>query len=301
MCQMSNKIKRKFYPGEKWLYVKIYASSIQCETLLTSIIPKITTSLDRKSIIQKWFFIRYVDPDNHLRIRFLLNNTEDITIIMTLLLKELKKELSCGNVHKIQYDTYIREIERYNEDNIEDTESLFYMDSITTLKLLRIIKEFKLKDEDRVAIACKSIDQFLTDFGYGIEKRLSLITEMSDCLCWEFDFSDKDKIQLNTLFRSLSKRIEPFIYSDGAMLTSFHLSILKIISSRSKRQMNVIFSIKNNLKHKEQEEHKLIPSYVHMMMIRLFCSQNRKHELLVYYFLKKEYTSIIARHNQKQK
>ena len=298
---MINNIKRKFYPGDNWLYVKIYASSIQCETLLTSIIPKIITSLNRKSIILKWFFIRYVDPENHLRIRFLLNNADDVVVVMTLLLKELKPQLSCGNVHKIQYDTYIREIERYVENNIDDTESLFCSDSTATLLLLKFIHQNKVEDEERVAIACKSIDQLLKDFGYGTEKRLALITAMSDTFCREFGYSDKNKIQLNALFRYISKKIEPYIYSDGTMLTSFQQSICKIIYDRSKKQKDIIFAIKNNLKYSENEELKLVPSYIHMMMNRLFCSQNRKYELLVYYFLKKEYTSIIARQQQKQR
>lgn len=297
---MRKKTERKLYPGGHWLYVKIYASSIQCETLLTSKISKIITSLNRKSIIQKWFFIRYVDPDNHLRIRFLLKNTEDIVIIMTLLLKELKKELSCGIVHKIQYDTYIREIERYVENNMYDTESLFCTDSTATLLLLKVIHQNKTKDEERVAIACKSIDQLLTDFGYDINNKLSIVTMMSNSFCREFGYNDKNQIQLNTLFRDISKRIEPYLYSSGVLLTSFQQSICKIVYSRSKKQMDVISAIKKNIRYDKQKEQELLHSYIHMMMNRLFCSQNRLYETLVYYFLKKQYTSIIARQKRQK-
>lgn len=297
---MSNKIERKFCPGDNWLYVKIYASSIQCETLLTSKISKIITSLNKKSIIQKWFFIRYVDPENHLRIRFLLKDAEDIVIIMTLLLKELKKELSCGIVHKIQYDTYIREIERYVENNMDDTESLFCTDSTATLLLLKVIHQNKTEDDERVAIACKSIDQLLTDFGYDIDSKFSIITMMSNSFCKEFGYNDKNQMQLNTLFRDISKRIEPYVFSNGAELTPFQETICNIVYGRSKNQMDVISAIKKNIGYDKQKEQELLHSYIHMMMNRLFSSQNRLYETLVYYFLKKEYTSIIARQKRQK-
>lgn len=300
MCQMSNKIKRKFCPGDNWLYVKIYASSIQCEMLLTSKIPKIISSLNRKSIIQKWFFIRYADPENHLRIRFLLNNTDDILIIMTLFLKELKKELACGIVYKIQYDTYIREIERYSESNIDDSESLFYADSKATLQLLKVINQNRAEDEERIAIACKSIDQLLTDFGYEIDEGLALITAMSNSFCREFGYNEKNEMQLNTIFRSLSKIIEPYVLPTGSEFTPFQQSICKILYTKSKKQRVVASAIKKNIKYEKQKEQELICSYIHMMMNRLFSSQNRLYETLVYYFLKKEYTSIIARQKRQK-
>ena len=74
-------MKRKLYPGDKWLYVKIYASSVQCETLLITKIPQLISSLTKQSLIQKWFFIRYADPENHIRLRFLLSDTERIAVI----------------------------------------------------------------------------------------------------------------------------------------------------------------------------------------------------------------------------
>jgi thiopeptide-type bacteriocin biosynthesis protein len=292
---MNKIIKRKFYPGDLWLYVKIYASSIQCESLLITRIPKIVTALIRKSIIQKWFFIRYMDPDTHLRVRFYLKDTKDFPIIMGLILKELRKELSCGIVQKIQYDTYIREIERYYESNIDDTESLFYADSTTTLLLLKAIHQNKTEDEERVAIACKSIDQLLTDFGYDIDSKLSIITMMSNSFCREFGYNDRNQMQLNTIFRDISKRIEPYVFSNGIVFTPFQQTICDIIFGRSMKQTDVISAIKKNIKYSKQKEQELICSYIHMMMNRLFCSQNRKYELLVYYFMKKKYTSIIAR------
>ena len=118
---------------------------------------------------------------------------------------------------------------------------------------------------------------------------------MSNSFCREFGYNDRNQMQLNTIFRDISKRIEPYVFSNGIVFTPFQQTICDIISGRSMKQTDVISAIKKNIKYSKQKEQELICNYIHMMMNRLFCSQNRKYELLVYYFMKKKYTSIIAR------
>lgn len=292
---MDNNIKRKFYPGDKWLYAKIYASSTQCEHILTKRLTKLINSLTKQSLIQKWFFIRYADPDFHIRLRFLLENTEDIAIVMLKLHNALRDELSGGIINKIQYDTYNREMERYVENNIENSESLFYIDSIATLKILDVINLYKGTVEDRIAIACKSIDQFLSDFNYKIELKLRIMTVISNLFCREFGYNDNNKTELNNLFRNFSPKIELFMMDNSSPQRLLQQAICKIIEERSYNQIEIISVIKMNMKNNKTKQLDLIQSYIHMMMNRFFCSHNRQYEMLVYYFLKKEYTSIIAR------
>lgn len=294
-------MKRKLYPGDKWLYVKIYASSVQCETLLITKIPQLISSLTKQSLIQKWFFIRYADPENHIRLRFLLSDTERIAVIMTKLLKCIGKELESDIISKIQYDTYTRELERYVENNIEDSESLFFTDSVITLRLLRAIRQYKGEEEERVAIACKSIDQLLSDFNYNIEQKADIINAISESFCSEFGYNEKNRTQLNDLFRKISPKIEPYFFYDKLPLDTFQKTICTIMVDRTSKQKDIISSIKRNLKYDEQIIQEIIRSYIHMMMNRLFSSQNRLYETLTYYFLKKEYISIMARQKQQAK
>ncbi len=237
---MQNYLNRKFYPGDKWLYVKLYASSAQCETLLVSKIPQLVSSLKKNNVIQKWFFIRYADPENHIRLRFLINDTEGIVIIMTKLLKCISKELNNDIITKIQYDTYTRELERYVENNIEDSESLFFTDSTTTLRLLRAIHQYKGDEEERVAIACKSIDQLLSEFNYNIEQKADVINAISESFCSEFGYNEKNRTQLNDLFRKISPKIEPYFLYDKFPLDTFQQTICTIMVDRT-RNKRILF------------------------------------------------------------
>jgi hypothetical protein len=63
-------MKRVFLPGSEILYIKLYASNRTLENMLGDVIYPFTEDLLEKHIIAKWFFIRYNDPESHLRIRF---------------------------------------------------------------------------------------------------------------------------------------------------------------------------------------------------------------------------------------
>src|SRR5690606_10165396 len=69
-------IKRTFQPGSEWAYIKIYSGVMECERLLRDQIPRLITDIKKAGIMEKWFFIRYHDPDPHIRLRFLLRETD---------------------------------------------------------------------------------------------------------------------------------------------------------------------------------------------------------------------------------
>ena len=67
MNKSRNHIERNFYPGESWLYIKVYGGITACDQLLVDVIYPTIISLKRTKVIVNWFFIRYYDPDFHLR------------------------------------------------------------------------------------------------------------------------------------------------------------------------------------------------------------------------------------------
>jgi thiopeptide-type bacteriocin biosynthesis protein len=77
-----SKIKRNFIVGEEWLYYKIYCGNYTADKILINEVQTIVNKLFRKKLIDQWFFIRYYDPDFHLRIRFHLINLNAITEVI---------------------------------------------------------------------------------------------------------------------------------------------------------------------------------------------------------------------------
>ena len=73
-------IQRTYIPGDQWLYFKIYTGFKTADLLLREVIPRIANQLLAGHIISKWFFIRYSDPELHLRLRFCLQDTSKVGI-----------------------------------------------------------------------------------------------------------------------------------------------------------------------------------------------------------------------------
>ena len=76
-------VKRIFIPCDEWVYYKIYSGSRMADIILTDIIKPISRRFLSADIIDKWFFIRYSDPDPHLRVRFHYSNAYSINNIIT--------------------------------------------------------------------------------------------------------------------------------------------------------------------------------------------------------------------------
>jgi thiopeptide-type bacteriocin biosynthesis protein len=136
-------MKRDFCIGSEWLYYKICTGVKTADLILMEKLYPIILDLKEEKTIDKWFFIRYNDPDDHIRIRFNCKTPENISIViakMHLVLDELLEE---NLVWKVQIDTYQREIERYGERSIEDSETLFWHDSEMILQYLFLKSYFE--------------------------------------------------------------------------------------------------------------------------------------------------------------
>ncbi|TMO89756.1 thiopeptide-type bacteriocin biosynthesis protein, partial [Pseudoalteromonas ruthenica] len=100
-------LKRRFSAGSEWLSLKIYSGNSLVEQLLTEeLLPMIEQSGD---LYDKWFFIRYGDPDWHLRLRF----HGDPGLLCGQLLPKLNAlldpKVESGELHKVELMTYERE------------------------------------------------------------------------------------------------------------------------------------------------------------------------------------------------
>lgn len=72
---------RTFIPGSEWIYFKIYTGIKTADTILKNELYNFAREMKEKSLIDKWFFIRYTDPDFHIRLRLHLKETRNFTYI----------------------------------------------------------------------------------------------------------------------------------------------------------------------------------------------------------------------------
>lgn len=68
--------ERYLIPGSEWLFFKIYTGPKSADTLLAGPLRILVTSLLERAHVDSFFFIRYTDPEYHIRLRFHLPHRE---------------------------------------------------------------------------------------------------------------------------------------------------------------------------------------------------------------------------------
>jgi thiopeptide-type bacteriocin biosynthesis protein len=130
-------------------------------------------------MIDRWFFIRYADPDPHLRWRLHAAPFARPSAIRRAVENAIKPLVASGRVSRAGFDTYQREIERYGgPEGIEASEELFCADSDAVIDILDALADSGDAAADlRWRLAIAGTDRLLADFDLGLETRMGLMQE----------------------------------------------------------------------------------------------------------------------------
>ncbi|MDF2551631.1 MAG: lantibiotic dehydratase [Chryseobacterium sp.] len=274
--------KRKFTPATEWLYLKVYTGVKTSDLILEETIKPLTEYLLTNNYILKWFFIRYHDPKPHLRVRLCLNNTEDYTTVLNKIHEELQEFTDSGEISNISIETYNREIERYGQNTIEEAETLFHKNSEFTLLCL------PYDDEDKVIFSIFYINEILNKLNLGIQEKLAWIRNYNDSFKEEFNADKTLNSQLDKKYREFKPKLINFIQSDefSDERNAIILHIEEFIS--------VLQSI---LQHHQNQSLEIslqsfFQSIFHMNINRLFVSNQRLFEMVIYDYLVRYYKSL---------
>jgi thiopeptide-type bacteriocin biosynthesis protein len=289
-----------FMPGQNWLYYKIYCGPQSADIILSELIKPLVEILVINKIIDKWFFIRYFDPELHIRIRFHLINTMDIATIISEIEKNTDIYIQNHLIWKIQLDTYFRELWRYGENSIELVESIFLHDS--NLSVYLIENKLNPNPQRLWKYAIKSIDTYLDDFQLTLPEKLELMSELSKYFQKAFGFNKDLMMQLDYKYRKEKESVSHFIKLNDA-LTGEDLVLINLLSKKTAALKPIIAEIismeKNNSLIISKKE--LIKDLLHLMINRMFTSKQKKVELVIYYFLCEYYKSATARSSSNNK
>ncbi|MET7253669.1 lantibiotic dehydratase [Dyadobacter fermentans] len=284
-------VRRDFMTGSEWLYVKIYAGTRTADRLLTSVIKPFADRLMTERAIEKWFFVRYGDPDNHVRLRFYHGSDKSFwQTVLAELHALMEPYLSNGTVHKIQLDTYKRELERYGHQKFEEIESIFFADSVATADLLNMLSG-DAGEHFRWLTGLRGVDMLLNDLGFTLADKKMFTGQLRERFFHEFRGDTLLNIQLNNKYRQHTEEIRSFLDSEH----DAENGIGDVIALLEKRSACIRASLAVILPGGEVSLGSFASSLVHMFLNRLFVSQQREHELVVYHYLKKYYESKLAR------
>lgn len=284
-------IQRKFIPGSEWLFFKLYTGNKTADKILVNNIYPAINLLTKRGLIKKWFFIRYTDPDFHLRLRLLAADNKSVCEIINVIYLFLYKLINTNQVWKIQIDTYNREIERYNKILIEDTETFFYIDSECILALMRKLRQYDEKYQWMIAL--KMIDNLFSDFSYDLQKKQNLMYNMSSSFKVEFGFNQHNQKQLNTKYREHKHIIENILLNK--INDNLFDNLCKLLRNKKDKKDKTIQNLVKKAKENNIDLAILLPSYIHMTLNRLFSAKHRVYELLIYDFMYRFYSDEIIR------
>ena len=286
-----NEIQRNFSVGSEWIYFKFYMGVKVGDNFLFQAIKPLTEELINQKLIDKWFFIRYADPEKHIRFRIHLPDLAVIGKVFLLVKDFVQSFENEGIIWKIQVDSYQREIERYGSEVMELTETLFHQDSIAILSMID-----QTEGEEREIIrwqwCLKAIDTYLNDFGLTLIEKKELMEKMKTNFAKEFNLDKALKIQLDQRFRNNRTIIER-ILDDKLDENHEYSPLFQAITDKSEQTKNIIEQIKS-IKSRDKLTNYLYDT-IHMTVNRTISDNQRVHELVMYDFLFRYYQAEVAK------
>lgn len=275
--------KRILTPGTEWLYLKIYTGVKTADIILEEAVQPLAEYFHENNYISKWFFIRYNDPKSHLRIRFYLNNTEYYPNVLKKINEEFKEFVDSGEISNISIETYSREIERYGKNIIDEAETLFYKNSEFTLLCL------PYDDEDKIIFSIFYINEILDKLNLEIKEKLVWIQNFNDAFKKEFNADKNLNSQLDKKYRQFKSKFGTFLHSDE--YSDERNAIISHILEYAPILQKILKHYENQTL--EMSLQSFFQSIFHMNINRLFVSNQRLFEMVIYDYLLRYYKSLM--------
>ncbi|HEU5382290.1 MAG TPA: lantibiotic dehydratase, partial [Ktedonobacteraceae bacterium] len=258
--------------GSEWLFMKLYCAQALQDTLLAGPVRIFAESALAARYAEDWFFIRYADPEPHIRLRF--RGEPEV------LLKQLLPELSAWGRHlmsegpclKFTFDVYDREIERYGGPvAISLAETLFGADTRAVVNLLHLIQSNRLPI-DMLLLAMLTADDLLAGLGLTAAQRLEWYHVMVPFLRESGATYRKKKAQLRSLFG------DPV----GLLAIPGGEVVRDILVTRKTTLAQVAQQLSGALSQQQSNQHlsMIYRSYVHMHCNRLGLDPVKEREVL---------------------
>jgi len=265
-----------YLPGEEWLYFEIYCHPSNSTSLLLAIHTHYLRHIKKK--IKNWFFIRYMDPSYHIRLRIQLKEKSYTGDLIAGLSRLLRPYTEQGTVADLQLKTYRPELERYGKERIYLVEKCFGNNSTFVLHLLS--KPFTVHLLYYISIIL--MENIMQGIGFSIQEQLKFAEKMAGA------FSAEMKISIEG-FKKVNKA-----YKDFTVETATDNG--KIPEKKMEATQKCFLQVLETSNGAEKD--KLLSDLFHMHTNRLFNNDQRMHEMVMYLYLIKRIKTRIGRLQQ---
>jgi thiopeptide-type bacteriocin biosynthesis protein len=270
---------RIYPPGSEWLYLKLYSGPTSTDRLLVELAPLLQAT-GAEGLWDRWHFVRYRDPDHHLRLRFHGLPGPLLADLLPRVHRHLEAPLHEGLLWKWQVDTFEPELERYGGPHgFALAEAWFFEDSQRVLD--HLVGGMTMDARWRTGLA--DMDAIWAILGLGLAARQGLAQASRDAFRKEFGDSGEGAVQMGVKFRALRKELEPAIHLGSEPFPAPGLAGL--VRMRDAFDRGLL----------QGDRISLAGSLAHMHLNRLLRSNPREHEWVLMEFLTRLYESSLAR------
>lgn len=290
-------VERRFPPGSSWLYAKLYAGPTTADAVLTQTVAPLRDRWRTDDSVTGWFFLRYGDPQWHVRLRLHGEPTRLWDEVLSDLQQTVAPLLADGRLWRVQLDTYDRELEALGgPEAIGHVEGLFEADSDAVIELLAGLPRGDAGLDARWRLALLGLHRALIDLGFDLDARRALLGELRRRYGREHRADAATARELGRRFRQERAALDALIAPDaeppGALAPGVaalahrsttwadHLGRLRALDHR--RQLTVSWP-------------QLAERVLHLHANRLLRFAHRRQEYVLYDFLTRLYESHAAR------
>lgn len=184
--------ERLLIPGQDdWFYFKLYGYSKRTNELISYLYDKLENLIVGHKAKQ-YFFIRYSDPDQHLRVR--VRSEKDMKfVVFDELINLFLQFRNAGMISEVVIDTYEREIVRYGgTELIEAAEKYFFYDSRTVMKII-YMQQLKKEKFNLEYIGVSFITMAMEAFRLPLKEKEELLSSISNQSLYRKEFQQDRK------------------------------------------------------------------------------------------------------------
>lgn len=283
-------------PGSNCLFLKIYCAPAMADRILLDCISPVLNDVRSSGAFENWFFIRYADPRDHLRIRVFGNPSWLLTEALPRLKNAAESFVQTGLVANIVVATYEPEIGRYGGEALIGTvERLFGIDSDMVVALLDAQRRGMLTIP-RLLIGTATVDTQLAEFGLDVAQRLEFVTQRREQIA-SMLFRDHPDVRrlISERFRSHRALLDGLLAGDLAQHGS--AEVYQILAAYTQRVRPLVARIAHAAQCGEATAPlaDIVASVLHMHVNRLAAAAPNHQECVINAFLAQHYRSRLAR------
>jgi len=290
-------VARTFPPSSDWAYARLYTGETTADALLTDELVPLRRELAEAGLVDRWHFLRYRDPNFHLRVRFHSHEARaraDVLRRIELLGADL---VDRGFVWRVEHGTYDREVGHYGgPEAIELAERAFDADSDAVASLLALLGRGEADQEERWQIGLYGVHALLVDLGLEPTERLALARHYRDNGARVLGWSDAVFIGTGKRFRDERKSLEQLLGPDAAKPDRLEPG-LRVLHARSE----ALAPVAEELRHLAAEQRlttsvaRIAGNLMHMHLNRLLRGNNLAQEAVICDFLARLYEASLRR------